>query len=57
MNLRTGEYMHNKDMVWLPFCIYAIIVGYTGNILMVGINYDKDTKIHECKIEKHEKKW
>ena len=31
------------------------IVGYTGNILMVGINYDKDTKIHECKIEKYEK--
>lgn len=31
------------------------IVGYTGDILMVGINYDKDTKIHECKIEKYEK--
>ena len=31
------------------------IVDYTGNILMVGINYDKDTKIHKCKIEKYEK--
>lgn len=31
------------------------IVDYTGNILMVGINYDKDTKTHECKIEKYEK--
>lgn len=32
------------------------IADYTGNILMVGINYDKDTKIHECKIEKYKKK-
>lgn len=32
------------------------IADYTGNILMVGINYDKDTKIHDCTIEKFEKK-
>ena len=25
--------------------------GYTGEILLVGINYDKDTKKHSCKIE------
>ena len=25
---------------------------YTGNILLVGINYDKDTKQHSCKIER-----
>lgn len=25
---------------------------YTGEMLFVGINYDKDTKAHECKIEK-----
>ena len=28
---------------------------YTGEILLVGINYDKDTKQHECKIEKYNK--
>ena len=28
---------------------------YTGNILLVGINYDKDTKKHECTIEQIEK--
>ena len=26
--------------------------GYEGNLLLVGINYDKSTKIHECVIEK-----
>ena len=26
--------------------------GYCGNLLMVGINYDTKTKIHECIIEK-----
>lgn len=30
------------------------VLNYTDNILMVGINYDKDTKIHECRIEKYE---
>jgi hypothetical protein len=28
---------------------------YTGSILLVGINYDKDAKTHECTIEKVEK--
>ena len=28
---------------------------YTGNILLVGINYNKMTKAHECIIEKYEK--
>ena len=28
------------------------ITGYTGNILLVGISYDKGTKTHECVIEK-----
>lgn len=27
------------------------IAEYTGDILLVGINYDKDTKLHECQIE------
>ena len=29
------------------------IEGYTGGILLVGINYDKDEKNHECVIEKY----
>ena len=31
------------------------VAGYTGDILLVGINYDKDTKQHECQIERWEK--
>ena len=31
------------------------ILSYTGDILLVGINYDKDTKEHQCMIEKYEK--
>ena len=30
----------------------AKIAEYTGNLLLVGINYDKETKQHACKIEK-----
>lgn len=26
---------------------------YHGNLLLAGINYDKDTKKHSCVIEKH----
>ena len=25
---------------------------YVGDILMVGINYDKKSKVHQCRIEK-----
>lgn len=28
---------------------------YSGNLLLVGINYDKKTKVHTCIIEKFEK--
>ena len=28
---------------------------YTGDILLVGINYDKETKVHCCQIEKYKK--
>ena len=31
------------------------IADYTGDILLVGINYDKDTKQHECQIERWHK--
>ena len=30
----------------------AKIVEYTGDILLVGINYDKQTKTHSCRIER-----
>lgn len=28
---------------------------YTGEILLVAVNYDKKTKMHQCLIEKYEK--
>lgn len=28
------------------------VLNYTGNILLVGINYDAKTKKHECMIKK-----
>ena len=31
------------------------IADYTGDILLVGISYDKETKQHACKIEKYDK--
>lgn len=34
-------------------CYAGILKNYTGDILLVGINYDKKTKKHECKIEKY----
>ena len=29
------------------------LLQYTGNILLVGISYDKKKKLHECKIEEY----
>lgn len=29
--------------------------GYHGDVLLVGINYDKESKTHQCQIEKIEK--
>ena len=31
------------------------ISNYTGEILLVGINYDKNSKEHQCLIEKYKK--
>lgn len=31
------------------------ILDYTGEILLVGINYDKTSKEHQCRIEKYKK--
>ena len=31
------------------------LLQHTGDILLVGINCDKDSKKHECMIEKYEK--
>ena len=33
----------------------AKVAEYTGDILLVGINYNKDTKSHSCKIERQTK--
>ncbi len=33
----------------------AILEGYGGEILMVGINYDSGSKVHSCKIERVKK--
>ena len=33
----------------------AKIAEYTGDILLVGINYDKETKQHTCRIERSTK--
>lgn len=33
----------------------AKISEYTGDILLVGVNYDRETKTHSCKIERHVK--
>ncbi len=32
------------------------VQGYTGDIILAGINYNKEKKVHECIIEKFEKK-
>ncbi|MCI6081398.1 MAG: PD-(D/E)XK nuclease domain-containing protein, partial [Prevotella sp.] len=31
----------------------AKIAEYTGDILLVGINYDRDSKQHTCRIERY----
>ena len=31
------------------------LLQYTGQILLIGINYDKKTKEHRCKIERFER--
>lgn len=41
------------DSIPIEFMIILLI--YTGDILLVGINYDKKTKKHECVIEQYEK--
>ena len=33
----------------------AKIAEYTGDILLVGINYDRETKLHTCRIERYGK--
>ncbi|MGN0049294.1 MAG: AAA family ATPase [Bacteroides sp.] len=34
----------------------AKLSDYTADILLVGINYDKDSKLHSCRIEKYHNK-
>ena len=33
----------------------AVCEQYAGEILLVGINYDKRTKEHQCMIEKNDR--
>ena len=33
----------------------AVFENYLDNLLLIGVNYDKETKIHECVIEKYQK--
>lgn len=30
----------------------AVLAHYTGELLLVGISYDRKTKVHSCRIEK-----
>lgn len=30
----------------------GVLAHYAGNLLLVGINYDKKTKEHECEIQR-----
>ena len=42
------QQIKNKDYV-------KSLEEYKGNILLVGIKYEKETKVHECEIESVEK--
>ena len=33
----------------------ASLLDYTGNVLLVGISYDKKSKVHQCEIEEYGK--
>lgn len=49
------KYNHDADTAILQIKrkqYPAKLQQYTGDILLVGINYDKDTKQHECQIER-----
>ena len=47
---------HNSKPLLVVFALaeYAL-EDYQGNLLLVGINYDKTTKKHECVIERIQK--
>ena len=32
-----------------------VFENYLNNLLLIGVNYDKETKVHECVIEKYQK--
>ena len=31
---------------------FASLEHFTGDIVFAGVNYDEETKVHECKIER-----
>ena len=44
------------DFVFIPKKEYPqSLLQYTGQIILIGINYDKKTKEHSCKIERFER--
>ena len=44
----TATIQQIKEKNYVP-----AVANYTGNILLVGIVYDKKTKVHECEIEEY----
>ncbi|MFR8652227.1 hypothetical protein [Megamonas funiformis] len=50
------KYDKNVDVVYISQIKSRLYVDalkdYKGNLLLVGINYDKKTKEHQCVIEK-----
>ena len=44
---KTVSYFYSNQTKQYP----AKVAAYAGHILLVGINYDKESKTHTCKIE------
>lgn len=42
--IRNSEYIDKSGLI-------AEVTQYTDNLLLVGINYDREKKTHECEIE------
>ncbi len=44
---RNSEYVDKSPLI--GYC--DSLKNYIGNVVLVGINYDKKTKVHICQIE------
>lgn len=49
------QYNDENALSYKEYC--RSLEEYGGNLLLVGINYDKKTRKHECVIEEWEKKF